>query len=141
MNLLHSFCINIRSLNTKLGIEVIDTSTIQLNEWYVLSMFTMVKFLDQVFVYIDCHCTLPNSSWLPDTIYKFTLNDATGVLPESVTPNIASRTVPGIWCDNDWSNMCDILLNFTHEGTIDIVVSEIVTDKWIKVCGMYTIDQ
>ena len=141
MNLLHSFCINIRSLNKNLGIEVIDTSSITLNSWYEVSVFTMVKCLGQVFVYLDCHCTLPNSSWAPDIIYQFTVNDTTEVLPASVTPNINSRTVPGIWCNNNWSSVCPIILNFTHEGTIDIVVSKVVTDKWIKVCGVYTIDQ
>ena len=131
----------VSTLNTNLGIEVIDTSLITLNSWYVVSVFTMIKCLGQVFVYLDCHCTLPNSSWAPDIIYQFTLNDATEVLPASVTPNINSRTVPGIWCNNNWSSVCPIILNFTHEGTIDIVVSKVVTDKWIKVCGVYTIDQ
>lgn len=131
----------VSTLNTNLGIEVIDTSSITLNSWYEVSVFTMVKCLGQVFVYLDCHCTLPNSSWAPDIIYQFTLNDATGVLPASVTPNTNSRTVPGIWCNNNWSSVCPIILNFTHEGTIDIVVSKVVTDKWIKVCGVYTIDQ
>lgn len=131
----------VSTLNTNLGIEVIDTTSITLNSWYEVSVFTMVKCLGQVFVYVDCHCTLPNSSWAPDIIYQFTLNDATGVLPASVTPNINSRTVPGIWCNNNWSSVCPIILNFTHEGTIDIVVSKVVTGKWIKVCGVYTIDQ
>lgn len=130
----------VSTLNTNLGIEVIDTTSITLNSWYEVSVFTMVKCLGQVFVYLDCHCTLPNSSWAPDIIYQFTLNDATEVLPASVTPNTNSRTVPGIWCNNNWSSVCSIILNFTHEGTIDIVVSKVVTDKWIKVCGMYTID-
>ena len=130
----------VSTLNTNLGIEVIDTTSITLNSWYKVSVFTMVKCLGQVFVYLDCHCTLPNSSWAPDIIYQFTLNDTTEVLPASVTPNTNSRTVPGIWCNNNWSSMCPIILNFTHEGTIDIVVSKVVTDKWIKVCGMYTID-
>ena len=130
----------VSTLNTNLGIEVIDTTSITLNRWYEVSLFTMVKCLGQVFVYLDCHCTLPNSSWAPDIIYQFTLNDATGVLPASVTPNTNWRTVPGIWCNNNWSSVCPIILNFTHEGTIDIVVSKVVTDKWIKVCGMYTID-
>lgn len=131
----------VSTLNTNLGIEVIDTSSITLNSWYEVSLFTMVKCLGQVFVYLDCHCTLPNSSWLPDIIYQFTLNGATGVLPASVTPNINSRTVHGIWCDNNWSSACPIILNFTYEGTIDIIVSKVVTDKWIKLCGMYTLDQ
>lgn len=131
----------VSTLNTNLGIEVIDTTSITLNSWYVVSVFTMIKCLGQVFVYLDCHCTLPNSSWAPDIIYQFTLNDATKVLPASVTPNINSRTVPGIWCNNNWSSVCPIILNFTHEGTIDIIVSKVVTDKWIKVCGVYTIDQ
>lgn len=131
----------VSTLNTNLGIEVIDTTSITLNSWYEVSVFTMVKCLGQVFVYLDCHCTLPNSSWAPDIIYQLTLNDATGVLPASVTPNINSRTVPGIWCNNNWSSVCPIILNFTHEGTIDIVVSKVVTGKWIKVCGVYTIDQ
>lgn len=131
----------VSTLNTNLGIEVIDTTSITLNSWYKVSVFTMVKCLGQVFVYLDCHCTLPNSSWAPDIIYQFTLNDATGVLPASVTPNINSRTVPGIWCNSNWSSVCPIILNFTHEGTIDIVVSKVVTDKWIKVCGVYIIDQ
>lgn len=130
----------VSTLNTNLGIEVIDTTSITLNSWYEVSVFTMVKCLGQVFVYLDCHCTLPNSSWAPDIIYQFTLNDATEVLPASVTPNTNSRTVPGIWCNSNWSSMCPIILNFTHEGTIDIVVSKVVTGKWIKVCGMYTID-
>jgi hypothetical protein len=130
----------VSTLNTNLGIEVIDTTSITLNSWYEVSVFTMVKCLGQVFVYLDCHCTLPNSSWAPDIIYQFTLNDATEVLPASVTPNTNSRTVPGIWCNNNWSSVCPIILNFTHEGTIDIVVSKVVTGKWIKVCGMYTID-
>lgn len=130
----------VSTLNTNLGIEVIDTTSITLNSWYEVSVFTMVKCLGQVFVYLDCHCTLPNSSWRPDIIYQFTLNHATGVLPASVTPNTKSRTVPGIWCNGNWSSVCPILLNFTHEGTIDIVVSKVVTDKWIKVCGMYPID-
>ncbi len=131
----------VSTLNTNLGIEVIDTTSITLNSWYEVSVFTMVKCLGQVFVYLDCHCTLPSSSWLPDIIYQFTLNDTTEVLPASVTPNINSRTVPGIWCNNNWSSVCPIILNFTHEGTIDIVVSKVVTGKWIKVCGVYTIDQ
>lgn len=130
----------VSTLNTNLGIEVIDTTSITLNSWYEVSIFTMVKCLGQVFVYLDCHCTLPNSSWTPDIIYQFTLNGATEVLPASVTPNTKSGTVPGIWCNSNWSSACPIILNFTHEGTIDIVVSKVVNGKWIKVCGMYTID-
>lgn len=104
-------------------------------------LFACVRWRDYVFVYLDCHCTLPSSSFYPDHAYNMLDADGGGKLPEEITPNINSRTIHGCMCDNSWENISPLVLNFTYDGKLDIVASKVTADKWIKVSGFYKLTQ